>query len=132
MARVQWQLRNDRPVIQVMLALAPGGQKVTRTVLADTGAGAANDPFEFVLDEIDCLLCGGTPLKTVTLGGAFTGVHPIYAIPIEIPALNFSDNVLVVGVAAPPTGFDGIACFRFLNRFTYGNFGDKNAFGLET
>jgi hypothetical protein len=36
-----------------------------------------------------------------------------------------------VGVPYPPPDFDGIACFRFLNRFTYGNFGDKNAFGLE-
>jgi hypothetical protein len=27
--------------------------------------------------------------------------------------------------------FDGIACFRFLNRFTYGNFGDPGQFGLE-
>jgi hypothetical protein len=31
----------------------------------------------------------------------------------------------------PPTGFDGIACFRFLNRFTYGNFGAATHFGLE-
>jgi hypothetical protein len=30
-----------------------------------------------------------------------------------------------------PRPFDGIACFRFLNRFTYGNFGDPNQFGLE-
>jgi hypothetical protein len=34
-------------------------------------------------------------------------------------------------VPAYPVGFGGIACFRFLNRFTYGNFGDPNQFGLE-
>jgi hypothetical protein len=27
---------------------------------------------------------------------------------------------------------DGIACFGFLNRFHYGNFGDSALFGLET
>ena len=30
-----------------------------------------------------------------------------------------------------PAGFDGIACFGFLNLFTYGNFGDPALFGLE-
>lgn len=37
----------------------------------------------------------------------------------------------VVGVADTPKGFDGIACFPFLNRFTYGNFGDRASFTLE-
>jgi hypothetical protein len=27
--------------------------------------------------------------------------------------------------------FDGLACFRFLNRFGYGNFRDPGVFGLE-
>ncbi|MBI3412163.1 MAG: hypothetical protein HY040_27855 [Planctomycetes bacterium] len=27
--------------------------------------------------------------------------------------------------------FDGIACFSFLNRFHYGNFGNPGSFGLE-
>jgi hypothetical protein len=77
-------------------------------------------------------LCGGKPFKTVALGGAYSGAHPVYLIPIEIPTLNFSARVFAVGVTSPPDGFDGIACFRFLNRFTYGNFGTKNEFGLET
>jgi hypothetical protein len=55
-----------------------------------------------------------------------------FILVVEIPTLSFRDNVTVVGVPNPPPDFDGIACFRFLNRFTYGNFGDKNAFGLET
>jgi hypothetical protein len=36
-----------------------------------------------------------------------------------------------VGVRSVPAGFDGIACFAFLDRFTYGNFGDPGQFGLE-
>ena len=31
-------------------------------------------------------------------------------------------NLRVVGVPSVPTGFDGIACFSFVNRFHYGNF----------
>jgi hypothetical protein len=37
----------------------------------------------------------------------------------------------VVGVPAAPVGFEGVACFRFVNRFQYGNFGDFGVFGLE-
>jgi hypothetical protein len=131
MLRVQWSLRQRRPVIQVVLTLAQGGQKVTRTLLADTGAGAAADPFELLLDEVDCLLCCGKPSMLVTLGGSYSGSHPVHAIPVEIPQLSFRQNLYAVGVASPPAGFDGIACFRFLNRFTYGNFSNKSEFGLE-
>ncbi|MGH7136646.1 MAG: hypothetical protein ACREHD_12965 [Pirellulales bacterium] len=76
MPRVQWPLRQDRPIVEVVLALAQGGQQITRSLLADT--------------------------------------------------------VSAVGVPSPPAGFDGIGCFRFLNRFTYGNFADHGQFGLET
>jgi hypothetical protein len=55
-----------RPVIEIMLRLAQGGQKVVRTFLADTGAGRKNAPFEILLDENDCLLCGGKPLKSAS------------------------------------------------------------------
>jgi hypothetical protein len=37
-----------------------------------------------------------------------------------------------VAVPACPEGLDGIVTFPFLNRFTYGNFGNPNQFGLET
>lgn len=50
---------------------------------------------------------------------------------IEIPARSFIDSVPVVGVPQVPWSFDGIACFRFLNRFHYGNFGDPNVSELE-
>jgi hypothetical protein len=132
MPRAQWPLLQHRPVIQVVLTLAHGGQRVTRTLLADTGAGGARDPFEMILDEVDCLLCGGKLSQTVHLGGAYSGSHPVYNILVEIPQLNLRRYLRAVGVPAPPPNFDGIACFRFLNRFTYGNFGNKNEFGLET
>ncbi|MSQ94305.1 MAG: hypothetical protein EXR98_07085 [Gemmataceae bacterium] len=132
MARAQWPLQHGRPIIEIVLTLAQGAQKVTRRLLADTGAGAMHDPFDIVLDEVDCLMCGGKPSKMVPLGGSYSGTHPIYVIPIGIPSLGFRDSLFAVGVAAPPAGFDGIACFRFLNRFTYGNFGNANEFALET
>jgi hypothetical protein len=131
MPRIRWSLNRGRPIVEVVLSLVQGGQKVQRTLLADTGAGAAHDPFDLVLDEVDCLMCGGTPSMIVNLGGSYAGSYPIYGIPIEIPQLNFNDYLLVAGVANAPVGFDGIACFRFLNRFTYGNFGNTSEFALE-
>jgi hypothetical protein len=132
MPRAQWPLRHGRPIIEVVLTLAQGGPKVTRILLADTGAGAMHDPVDIVLDEIDCLMCGGNPAQIVPLGGSYTGFHPVYVVPIEIPSLSFQGDLFVVGVAKTPDGFDGIACFRLLNRFTYGNLGNPLAFGLET
>ena len=131
MARAQWPLQQGRPTLEVILTHAKSGQKVVRTLLADTGAGAEHDQFEFVLDGVDCVLCGGLPFRTVAVGGAYSGVYPAFSLPIEIPALGFSDLVFAVGISPPPLDFDGIACFRFLNRFTYGNFGNKGEFALE-
>lgn len=131
MPRVQWQLRRGRPVIQVSFTLATGGQQTTRTLLADTGAGSFQSRFELLLHEGDCLRCGGIPLRPVTLGGAYIGAHRVYLIQVRIAQLGFDRAVRAVGVPSPPTGCDGIACFRFLSRFTYGNFGDHLQFGLE-
>src|SRR5712671_3215614 len=132
MPRVQWALRHGRPCVEVVLTLAAGGQPHARTLLADTGAGSSISAFELILDEDDCLLCGGNPTHQVTLGGAYTGTFPVYGLAIRVPALQFDQRLPSVGVAALPPGFDGIACFSFLNRFTYGNFGDPGQFGLET
>src|SRR5438105_2461891 len=133
MPREEWPLRHGRPCVQVVLALPLGGQPLQRTLLADTGAGSLLSGFELILDENDCLLCGGNPLHPVTLGGAYTGSFPTYLIPVQIPALGFAGNLRVVGVpsvsAAP---FDGLACFSFLNRFHYGNFGNSSIFALES
>jgi hypothetical protein len=56
---------------------------------------------------------------------------PVYVSDVAVPSLMFDEPVNVVGVPDTPRGFDGIACFRFLRRFNYGNFGDPDAFGLD-
>ena len=45
--------------------------------------------------------------------------------------LGFDADIQTVGLSGRPKGFDGIAGFRVLNRFTYGNFGNPAEFGLE-
>ena len=132
MPRICWPLRIERPVIEVVLTLAHGGQKTVRSLLADTGAGAQQAAFELVLDEHDCVLAGGKSTHAIELGGSYSGSYPLYAVRVEVPQLNFADDVFAVGIPTPPLGFDGIAGFRFLNRFTYGNFGNRLTFGLET
>jgi len=117
--------------VQVVLALAPSGQPLPRTLLADTGAGSVNDDFELILAENDCLLCDGIPYPSVCLSGAYDGWFPLYDLAAQLPALGFSQTIRAVGVPSALAGFDGIACFRFLNRFTFGNFGDPSQFGLE-
>ena len=68
----------------------------------------------------------------VHLGGAYSGWFNVYLIEIQIAKLSFSGFVSVAAVPRVPDGFDGIACFKFLNRFHYGNFGDADRFGLES
>lgn len=132
MPRILWPLLHHRPIIEVVLSPKSGGQSQVRQIIADTGAGRARAGFELLLQETDCLLCGGIPSYPVTLGGAYAGSFPVYVVRIEIPALNFDRYLRVAGVPACPEGFDGIACFRLLNRFNFGNFGDPSGFGLET
>ncbi len=132
MARAQWPLLFEQPVIEVVLTIAPSEQKVSRTLLADTGAGTADAGFELIVDESDCLLCGGVPAQAIRLGGAYSGSFPRYILRVQIPQLAFDDYVFVVGVSNTPDGLDGVARFRFLNRFTYGNFGNRAEFTLES
>jgi hypothetical protein len=131
MPRDQWPLRRGRPCVRVVLTLAPNDQPLPRTLLA-LGAGSSASRFELILDEDDCLLCVGTPLQPVTLGGAFVGSFPSYGIRVRIPGLGFDQDVRAVGVPSVPAGFDGMACFSFLNRFHYGNFGNSGVFGLKS
>jgi hypothetical protein len=131
MPRVLWPLRRGRPALAVILTLAQGQQPVTRMLLADTGAGALRVAVELVLKEADCLLCGASPHKAIALGGAYQGSFSTYVFRVQLPAIGFDQDIRVVGVASVPAGFDGIACFPFVNRFTYGNFGDPTRFGLE-
>ncbi|MGH7170687.1 MAG: hypothetical protein ACRELF_01605 [Gemmataceae bacterium] len=131
MPRILWSLRVNRPCVQVTLTETSTGQPLPRILLADSGAGSRLGKFELILVETDCLRCGGLPGNWINLGGAYRGRFRIYDLPVKIPALGFDRDVHAVGVPSVPKGFDGIAGFRFLNRFTYGNFGDPGQFGLE-
>jgi hypothetical protein len=132
MPRVLWALRQGRPCVEIVLTLTADGQPFTRILLADTGAGSRIARFQLILDEDDCVLCGGNPLQPITLSGAYSGSFPTYALAVGLPALAFDRNLRAVGVPSVPIGFDGIACFGFLNWFTYGNFGDSSKFGLAS
>jgi hypothetical protein len=57
--------------LQIVLTLISSGQPLTRNLLADTGAGSQSCGFELILEEDDCLLCGGLMGASVTLGGAY-------------------------------------------------------------
>lgn len=67
----------------------------------------------------------------VLVGGAFSGWFNVYSVEVRMTVLNFRSFVGIVGVPTVPAGFDGIACFKFLNRFHYGNFGNPGTFSLE-
>ena len=131
MPRVSWPLLHSRPRVQLILPLPGGNQQLIRNLLADTGAGVDKSPFDILLTQSDCLSLGGRPFSTVMLGRAYTGLRPVYMIRVQVPGLGFDHRLRAVGVTSPPNGFEGVACFPFLNQFTYGNFGDSTQFGLE-
>ena len=129
MPRAQWPLRHRRPMVELTLPLVRGKRR--RQLLADTGAGSGESNFELILRETDCRRSpDNTVLGQVQLGHAYSGWFNVYLIEVRIPRLDFADSVAVAAVPQVPEGFDGIACFRFLNRFHYGNFGDADMFGL--
>ncbi len=117
--------------VQIVLTRTAAGQPLPRTLLADSGAGPRYSAVELILNETDCLQCGSPRGSLMILRSAYSGRFPVYDIALQLPALGFAQRLLAVGVPSVPVGFDGIACFRFLNRFTYGNFGDSSQFGLE-
>jgi hypothetical protein len=131
MPRALWPLHRGRPALAIVLPHSVSGQPLQRFLLADTGAGSAFSRFELLLTESDCLDGGGILTTPVPLGGAFTGTFPVYLLRVQVPLLAFDQSVRAVGIPRAPAGFDGIAGFRFLNRFTYGNFGVSAQFGLE-
>jgi hypothetical protein len=131
MPATQWRIQNDRPVIEVRLPLPGGAQELIRRLVADTGAGTRQSVFQMILEESDCSHCGGIFMGNVQLGGAYRGSFPVYLVRVHIAQLDFDEPVPVVGVSQVPKGFDGIAAFRFLNRFHYGNYGKPDYFGLE-
>jgi hypothetical protein len=131
MPRAVWPLRLGRPRVEIVLDTPSTGLTSPRDLVADTGGGSLQSPFELILTERDCLSGGGSLITIVRLGGAYSGPYPLYFLRIQVPQLGFDQNLHVVGVPVPSSGFDGLAGFRFLNRFAYGNFGDSNQFGIE-
>lgn len=131
MPRMTWLLTRGRPNVEIVLPSRTVGPQTVRRLLADTGGGSMHSKFDLILHEHDCLMCGGNRTKMVKMTGAYSGLFPIYGFRIQISQLGFDDDVEVAGVQNITSGLDGIACFRFLNRFTYGNFGDPGQFGLE-
>jgi hypothetical protein len=77
MARVVWPLLHDRPIIEIVLSPISGGQPLVRQLVADTGAGTTRAPFELLLRENECLLCGGVLSHTAILYGAVSGSVPV-------------------------------------------------------
>jgi hypothetical protein len=124
-----WRLRRRRPNIEVRLPLATGRR--IRRLIADTGGASDKAPFELILLDEDCKTVNGIVEGEVSLAGAYSGWFSVYSVKVEIPKLSFLSSVRIAGVSRVPDGFDGIACFRFLNRFHYGNFGDRKSFGLK-
>lgn len=131
MPRASWPVAAGRPVVKVELVTA-NDRSAERTLLADTGAGTLDSRFDVVLGEADCLLGSDRPFGTVTLRGAFHGCHFVYMARLRIPRLDFDHHVRAVAAPSLPPGLDGIARFNFLSNFTFGNFGVREQFGLET
>lgn len=126
-----WLLLHGRPRVEISLTDASNSSQFARNLLADSGAGTMRAGFEILLREQDCLMAGGMPAQPVRLGGAYRGTFPIYVVRVRVSGLDFDHRVPAVAVPDVPPGFDGIASFRFLNRFRYGNCGDPRRFGLE-
>jgi len=133
MSRVSWPLQNGRPVIRLTLFAAEGGQKYTRTLLADTGGGRRNSRWDVILSMDDCRLFGLNQVGLVYLGGAYSGDFPLVMVRAAIPALQVTCNLITVVIPSAQLrpGTDGLVGFRFLNSFHYGNFGNPEQFGME-
>lgn len=133
MPAICWQLVRGRPIVGIELISHITGAGVTRTLLADTGAGSVQAPMDLILSEEDCLQFRMRDAGSVRLGRAIEGIFRAHWVSVSIPQLRVA--CLCIAIAVPsvylPQGLDGIACFRFLNRFAYGNFGNPSQFGLE-
>ncbi len=131
MPAMLWTLWHDRPMVEVTAASVYDGPERVCRLIADTGAGSRNSVFELVLQEQTCISCGGIFMGHIRLGGAYSGRFPLYLVQIRMTKLNFEELVPAAGVPSAPNGFDGIAGFKFLKRFHYGNFSDPEQFGLD-
>ena len=110
------------------------GSILTRTLLVDTGGGSALVPVDLVLSVADVSRCRSRLQSYVGSGGAIEGSFEVRSLQIAMPTLGLVRrvNVMVVPAISLPDGLGGIACFRFLNAFNYGNGGNPAEFALET
>lgn len=133
MPRVSWPLQNGRPVIKLTFFAAEGGQEYIRTLLADTGGGRWNSRWDVILSTDDCRLFGLNQVGLIHLEGAYSGDFPLVMARAAIPALQVICNLISVAIPSAQlrSGTDGLAGFRFLNSFHYGNFGNPEQFGME-
>jgi len=131
--RQTWLLHNDLPVIEVLLLEPFTGSWESLTLLADTGAGPRFSPFEIVLSHADIARFGQEESGFAGVSGALQGQFRVHRVRLQIPSLRV--DLAVDALSAPSSsligGLDGIAAFRFLNSFSYGNFGSPYEFGLE-
>ena len=134
MPRASWPLINGQPVIEIEFEDKFNGSIITRTLLVDTGGGSALVPVDLVLSVADVTRCRSRLQSYVGSGGAIEGSFEVRSVGISIPKLNLVRriNVMVVPAETLPDGLGGIACFRFLNSFTYGNGGNPAEFVLES
>src|ERR1700722_17693937 len=102
MPRVIWPLLHDQPRIEIVLTRASDSQPVIRELLADTGAGTSQSPFDLILETSDCLSCGGRSGTTIALGGAYNGTFLLYRLRVRLPALSFNRLLRVVAVPDRP------------------------------
>jgi hypothetical protein len=97
MPRVTWPLEHDRPVVHVQFIETASRHRETRLLLADTGAGGLYAPFELIVRASDCQrYLGLRSSDDVALGGAIIGTYPIYAVRVEIPALDLCMQCYIV------------------------------------
>lgn len=133
MPRQTWLLHRDVPVIEVQLFEHFTRSWISCVLLADTGAGPRFSPVEIVLSHGDIARFGMEESGSASVSGALQGRLQIYEVELQIPLLSVSRPVRALSAPASSLlmGLDGIAAFRFLNSFSFGNFGNAGEFGLE-
>lgn len=126
-SKICWQYRNRRANIEVTFQL-PNGQKITKRLIADTGA-----PVEFVFstESLNQMKLG----DALNVSGGGWGELEGGRVFISMPELETETFVIAysndsIGSVAQREGFDGIAGLRFLDRFKYS--GDGKQFCLQT
>ncbi len=133
MPRALWPLQNGQPAVQMELQNQITGVSASRILLADTGAGSQHEPVDLVLGTEDGALFARRFQGRVVSGGAIPGHFEVFTVTIAIRDLSMVRrvNAMIVPIETLPAGFAGIATIRFLDSFTYGNFGQRGHFGLE-